>query len=276
MRDGTHIALDIYHPAEEALSALYAVAPYLKDEAELPAVPTFRWRETGPIEWYVERGHAYVLADTRGSGNSEGSWRFFDQHEQHDTYDTIEWIADQSWCTGKVGMIGESYYAIIRWLAAAQDPPHLECIAPFDGLVDLYRDAVYHGGIVSSNFLATWPFTRRANHLLDQSEPLNAESMEYDLMDEVLTHRIDDAWYRRRSVISQLNQICVPTYSIGTWEGLGPHLRGNLVGFERTQAPKKLLVVLAMDGKCSARQRFTTECCFRGTTAGSRATRTVS
>jgi predicted acyl esterase len=129
---------------------------------------------------------------------------------------------------------------------------------------------------MSSNFLATWPFTRRANHLLDQPEPLNAESMEYDLMNEVLTHRIDDAWYRRRSVISQLKQICVPTYSIGTWEGLGLHLRGNLVGFERTQAPKKLLVVLAMDGKCSARQRFTTECCFRGTTAGSRATRTVS
>ena len=92
MRDGIHIAVDVYRPdAPGTFPTLYAVSPYQKDLAYLPAIPTFRFRETGDIRWWVEQGYVYVNADVRGSGKStEGHWRLMSQSEQEDLYDTIE------------------------------------------------------------------------------------------------------------------------------------------------------------------------------------------
>jgi len=66
----------------------------------------FLWRETGPIEWYVEQGYAYVHADVRGTGISGGEFGFLSRAEQLDLHDVIEWIARQKWSNGKVGASG--------------------------------------------------------------------------------------------------------------------------------------------------------------------------
>ena len=58
----------------------------------MPAYPLFLWRETGPVEWYVENGYAYVHADVRGSGGSEGEFGFMDAAEQQDYVQLIAWI----------------------------------------------------------------------------------------------------------------------------------------------------------------------------------------
>ena len=79
--------------------------------------------------------------DVRGTGRSGGEFRFLDKREQRDLYEVIEWIAQQPWSNGKVGGIGQSYYACSQWFMAIENPPHLACIAPFDGLVDNYRDS---------------------------------------------------------------------------------------------------------------------------------------
>ena len=88
----------------------------------MPAYPLFLWRETGPVEWYVENGYAYVHADVRGSGGSEGEFGFMDAVEQQDYVQLIAWIVRQSWCNGKVGGIGQSYYAMAQWLMATLEP----------------------------------------------------------------------------------------------------------------------------------------------------------
>ena len=89
-------------------------------------------------------------ADVRGSGGSEGEFGFMDATEQQDYVQLIAWIIRQSWCNGKVGGIGQSYYAMAQWLMATLNPPGLACIAPYDGLVDQYRCSNYHGGIYCS------------------------------------------------------------------------------------------------------------------------------
>ena len=106
VRDGVKIAVRIYRPEGSGkFPALFAVSPYRYDNNDMPATPVFLWRETGPIEWYVSQGYAYVHADVRGTGFSEGDYRFLDKKEQTDLYDVIEWIGTQSWCNGKVGGI---------------------------------------------------------------------------------------------------------------------------------------------------------------------------
>ena len=242
MRDGVRVAVDVYRPDDPGgFRALYASSPYQKDLVYLPSVPTFHLRETNDIDWFVQRGYVYVHADARGTGKSvEGVWKFHSEAEQNDHYDLIEWMAQQPWCTGRVGMIGESYYGWTQWFAAAKQPPHLTTIVPFDGGSDMYRDVVYHGGLLGMGFLTWWHFNLRANHLVDLGEPADPNIMKWDMVYEVLRHPTHDEFWEERSV--DFERITIPVYSIGMWHKIGLHLRGNLVGFEQVKGPKKLLV----------------------------------
>lgn len=244
MRDGISIRADVYRPDEPGrYPALYAVSPYQKDLAGLPAYPAFLWRETGPIEWYVQQGYVYVLADARGTGASDqGVWEYFGPEEQTDLYDAIEWIADQDWCTGKVGMIGQSYFGMAQWSAAIQAPPSLTCIAPYDAKIDHYRDGQFHGGIPAFGLPIIWSFGVRYNHLNGPPGPESAARLKTDLVQAMLAHPTDDEFWRLRSPYWGLAGSTVPTFSIGSWGKNALHLRGNLIGYELTSGPKKLLV----------------------------------
>ena len=241
MPDGIELAVDVYRPdAPGTFPSLLACSCYQKDLVYLPAVTTFHMRETNDIDWFVQRGYAYVNADLRGTGKSGGVWKFHSYEEQRDMYELIEWIARQGWCSGKVGMIGESYYAWTQWFAAAMQPPHLATIVPWDGGADMYRDVVFHGGLVSMGFLTWWHFNLRANHLMDLPGPHPPEKMSWDMVYEVLKHPTFDAFWEERR--ADFKKIKVPVYSIGIWHKVGLHLRGNLRGFEELEVPKKLMV----------------------------------
>lgn len=244
MRDGISIRADVYRPDEPGrYPALYAVSPYQKDLAGLPAYPAFLWRETGPIEWYVRQGYVYVLADARGTGASDqGVWEYFGPEEQTDLYDAIEWIAVQDWCTGKVGMIGQSYFGMAQWSAAIQAPPSLTCIAPYDAKIDHYRDGQFHGGIPAFGLPIIWSFGVRYNHLNGPPGPESAARLKTDLVQAMLAHPTDDEFWRIRSPYWGLAGSTIPTFSIGSWGKNALHLRGNLIGYELTSGPKKLLV----------------------------------
>ncbi len=148
MSDGVRIAAALFLPdAPGRYPVLLAASPYRFDNDAAPAIPLFLWRETGPIKWYLEQGYAYVHMDVRGTGRSGGEYHYQCKREQRDLYEVIEWIARQRWSNGKVGGIGQSYFARSQWFMATENPPHLACVAPFDGHIDTYRDSAYTGGI---------------------------------------------------------------------------------------------------------------------------------
>ncbi len=70
--------------------------------------------------------------------------------------DVIEWAASQPWSTGKVGLLGISYYAGSQWRVAARQPKGLACMIPWEGMSDYYRDRCRHGGILSNTFIDFW------------------------------------------------------------------------------------------------------------------------
>lgn len=240
-RDGIELMIDIYHPVDWGVTrypALLAASGYQKATAGLPVVPTYPFRETGPIEWYVQRGYVYVLADVRGTGSSAGRWALHGASEQHDLYDMIEWIAAQPWCTSKVGMIGQSYFGLIQWLAAIQNPPHLTCIAPYDALVDHYRDSLFHGGILCT-FTADWDRVLRGNHVWG---PGSANPLRFDTnpVDAALEHPLDDEFWQARQAFKHLEEITIPVLSVGNWGKNSLHARGNIIGYERVGGVKRL------------------------------------
>ena len=246
MRDGGWLAADIYRPRSEGRHPVLLVASgYPKQLDYLPSNPAYRFRETSDFEWWVDQGYALVRTDARGTGEStEGSWDFFGPGEQGDLCDSIEWAAVQSWSNGAVGMLGQSYFAQVQWLAAVNQPPSLKCIAPYDGLVDIYRDLAWHGGIFSQEFVTGW--AARQIHLNHRpfEDPPPPNVMSFDVTGELIRHRLDAAFYRSRSAFWRLDRIRVPVYSIGAWEKVRLHTRGNLLGFENVaHVPRKLLMV---------------------------------
>src|SRR5271155_805566 len=242
MRDGVRLSLCVYRPEVAGrFPVLFAASPYQYEMDDVPAYPLFLWRETGPVEWYVSQGYAYVHADVRGSGRSEGEFEFMGLNEQQDYLDLIAWIVRQPWCNGRVGGIGQSYYAMAQWLMATYNPPGLACIAPYDGLVDQYRGSNYHGGIYCS-YRSVWYTSLRADNQHRLAGQHGRPPMKFDLVGAIIDHPLDDEFWRQRSPYWRLDRIKCPVLSIGHWGKMGLHLRGNILGYEEVKAPKKLVV----------------------------------
>lgn len=242
-RDGARIAVRIYRPeAGGRYPALYAASPYRYDNNEAPDTGLFPWRETGPVAWYVDRHHyVFVHADVRGTGRSEGEYRFLDRKEQQAHYDVIEWIAAQPWCNGKVGGIGQSYYCMSQWFMAIENPPSLACIGAYDGMVDLYQYFGFTGGIEKS-YLAFW---YHGSVRVPNRFPANGSAprdLPYDAPGEALRHPLYDDFWRERSPMESLDRIRVPLFSIGVWGKRELHLAGNIMGYQRAQGAKKLYI----------------------------------
>jgi putative CocE/NonD family hydrolase len=106
-------------------------------------------------KFYAEHGYVFVIQDTRGRGDSDGTFNFFFS-EGKDGYDTIEWLAAQPWSNGKVGMIGVSYLGTVQWLAAREHPPHLVCIVPTAPAGRYFNEIPYYGGAFASAWALSW------------------------------------------------------------------------------------------------------------------------
>ncbi|HLH78268.1 MAG TPA: CocE/NonD family hydrolase [Candidatus Binataceae bacterium] len=241
MRDGARLGARIYRPDSGRSPALLAIGPYRYDNNQLPPSPQFLWRETGPIEWYVSQGYAFVHVDVRGTGISDGEFGLLDRIEQQDMFDVVEWIARQPWCSGKVGGIGESYYCMAQWFMGAVNPPHLACIAPYDGMTDPYRYLAYQGGI-EGYFPSFW-YTISVR--LPNLHPANRDhprEVTRDLMLDIQRHPFYDEFWRERAAVEQLDKIQVPAFIIGVWAKNDFHLPGMLIGYERVRGPRKLLI----------------------------------
>ena len=121
MRDGTALMADVHRPdAGGRFPALIAASPYPRQIQDLGAPMGFI--EAGATDFWVPRGYVHVIANLRGTGDSEGEYGFFDAQERLDMYDLVEWVAAQPWCDGNVGMIGISYFAMTQLEAAVERP----------------------------------------------------------------------------------------------------------------------------------------------------------
>jgi len=162
MRDGVRLAINVFRPdARGKFPALLAMSGYGKEEMELllppqPLAKSAVWDgniEAGDFNDIVPRGYVHVIGDIRGTGRSEGE---FPGPQGKDNFDLIEWIAQQPWCNGNVGMVGYSAFSVTQLFTAIEQPPHLKCIAVSHIMADNYRDFAYHGGILSLMAYGVW------------------------------------------------------------------------------------------------------------------------
>ncbi len=214
------------------------------------------WELVDPEKW-VPEGYALVRVDSRGTGRSPGFVDPWSPRETQDLYACIEWSGTQPWCNGKVGLNGISYYAMNAWQVATLSPPHLSAICAWEGSSDYYREATYHGGIMSG-FLTNW-FPRAVHRsqfgcgergsrskvtgeLVCGPEILSEEELQKNRIDYeawILAHPLVDDEHRSRT--PDLSLINVPVLSAANWGGQGLHTRGNFEGFMGAASKDKWL-----------------------------------
>ena len=108
MRDGVQLVADLWLPAGKGpFPAIVFQTPY---QRTLELVSGNRPPEMG--EYFARHGYAWMAQDTRGRGDSDGSFSFF-HDDGRDGYDTIEWVARQSWSDGRVCTMGVSYMGTV-------------------------------------------------------------------------------------------------------------------------------------------------------------------
>ena len=120
MRDGVHLYTEIFLPSGAATSA--TAFPVTLCRSPYPYSRFSRSGGKGNIPKYLAAGYAVVFQLTRGQGQSEGQFRRY-KDDINDGYDTIQWLAEQVWSNGRVGMLGGSYCGVVQLLAARAKPP---------------------------------------------------------------------------------------------------------------------------------------------------------
>ncbi len=242
LRDGVMIYTDIYRPDGEdgPLPVVLLWSAYGKHYRWPPPVLAMFTQNAqvsrhAPIECqdpavWCPAGYAVVVPDPRGVFGSEGDATYWSPQEGDDIHDTVEWIAQQPWSTGKVGMAGASYFAIVQWFAGVTHPPHLSALMPYDGMSDLYREIGFHGGIPNPGFVDFW----------------NAQVMFSDRQVESWTKAmeihpfLDDFWQGKAPAVEEID---IPTYVIASWTDHAVHTRGSLAAFMRLGSEQKWLEV---------------------------------
>ncbi|MCL1895459.1 MAG: CocE/NonD family hydrolase [Clostridiales bacterium] len=239
MRDGTKTYCDIFRPAGQAnVPVIISYSFYGKracvdnPDVEYGAfgVPEGSFSKNAKFEgpdpeYWCHHGYAVANYDQRGVNNSEGDIALSSSFEGEDAYDLVEFLAGLEWCNGKVGFSGNSGLAVIQWKAASERPPHLACIAPWEGTMDNYRQMLSVGGISECGF----------NPYLFGM--MYGQGYMEDHYKMVLERPLYDAYWADK--VAKIENIDVPAYITGGWNHF--HLYGAVEGFSGISSKEKWL-----------------------------------
>ena len=214
MRDGTRLATSVYFPEGQGpWPVVLARSPYGR---------------TGGIHDALgaqanERGYVFVIQDLRGRGDSEGDpWIIFQSDgwgERQDGFDTVEWIAEQAWCNGKVGTWGMSALGITQAMMAPSRPPHLKCQHIAFAFSNMYAHCAYQGGVWRPELLEAW---------------LKATGMVERNLDTFASHPAYDNFWMDFDAVSKASEVNAPAILIGGWYDC--FSQGTIDGFVALQS----------------------------------------
>lgn len=155
MRDGVTLATYVYLPdGPGPFPTLVLRTPY-----GLPLTPIGGYQDADSLEdtgrpdeevgWplITEAGFALVVQESRGTGASGGANMLLTS-EGPDGYDLVEWVADQTWSNGAIGIMGDSAAGVAAALAAAEQPPSLDALYTQNASHSIIDDLTSPGGAV--------------------------------------------------------------------------------------------------------------------------------
>lgn len=199
MRDGQRLSAYLYFPSGSGPWP----AVFEQRYADLRAAGTRK-----AAAKLAEAGYVVALVNFRGTHLSEGTWvgyRALGWGELKDGYDTCEWLAKQSWCTGNIGTFGSSQGGYAQNFLAVTQPPHLKCQYMVDTGLSLFQEGYRIGGIT------------RPNRFLAMASNCKNPDDNRRLLEEWFRHPNYDDYWRQEDCSLHFDKMNVPCFTIGSW-----------------------------------------------------------
>jgi hypothetical protein len=212
MSDGIELATTVYRPQGSGpFPVIVARTPYNKDGLK------------GEAQRFCKNGYAFVAQDLRGRFKSRGHHAVIFHNDgwnsPHDGHDTLEWIARQSWCSGKIGSTGGSALGITQNMAAPGAPRALAAQHVVVAFSDMYRQGAYQGGAFRSGLLENW---------------LKGTGMTDVNLKTFVAHPRYDEFWEELNAETQAERVNAPGVFFGGWYDI--FLQGTINSFTTIQS----------------------------------------
>ena len=226
MSDGIRLSARIWMPeyaVNNPVPAILEYIPYRKRDGT-------RVRDDCRHRYWAGHGYICIRLDIRGTGDSEGL--ITDEYalsEQNDAIEAIAWIANQPWCSGKVGMTGISWGGFNSLQVAARRPPALKAIITHCSTDDRYTDDCHWMG----GCMLTDGFTWGSGFYHMMTRPPDPEIAGDNWFDQWMqrleewapptsniwmNHQTRDDYWRHGSICENYDDIECAVYAVGGWE----------------------------------------------------------
>ena len=232
MRDGVKLSADVYGATPSVRKpVLLQRTPYNKAGAAATALR------------FAKEGYVVVVQDTRGRFESEGEF-FPYNNEGQDGFDTAEWILQQPWSDGRIGMWGASYVGAVQYQALAEGAPGIVVVCPTATWNSFYRN-IYTGGVARLALIGTaaaglYPPPQEKTVPADWYRTLlSAPLSDLDLaigwripwLRTILTHPKPDGFWKRLDLTAEMEKTPVPAqHVVGYYDFF---LRETVANFQR-------------------------------------------
>ncbi|WP_406648801.1 CocE/NonD family hydrolase [Aliisedimentitalea scapharcae] len=224
LSDGCRLSARVWRPVDAATDPVPAILEYLPYRKRDGT--TARDALTHP--YLAEHGYACIRVDMRGNGDSHGVMEDeYTQQELDDAVEVINWLAEQPWCSGTVGMMGISWGGFNALQVAALQPDPLKAIITLCSTTDRYADDIhYKGGCLLNENLGwgatMWSYSSRApdpSLRTDDWRELWLDRLDNEpfLPATWLKHQRRDAYWQHGSVCEDYSAIKAATLAIGGW-----------------------------------------------------------
>ena len=221
---GVRLAARLWLPADaehDPVPALLEYLPYRKRDMT-------RGRDEPMHHYFAGHGYASVRVDLRGAGDSFGVMHDeYAKQEQDDAVEVIAWLAEQPWCSGKVGMFGISWGGFNALQVAARRPPALGAIITSCSTDDRYTDDMHYAGgcLLNDNF--DWGTTFFSILPLPGDPRVMGEGWRDNWRERLrsapcpvetwLEHQCRDAYWEHGSINEDYRAIRCPVFAVGGW-----------------------------------------------------------
>jgi predicted acyl esterase len=199
MRDGKHLSAWLYLPPGDGPWPVVFEQRYAGLQGEST--------RQSATELAAE-GYVVGMVNFRGTHLSEGTWvgyRALQWGELQDGYDTCEWLATQSWSTGKVGTFGSSQAGYAQNYLAVTQPPHLVCQYMTDTGLSLFEEGYRIGG------------TTRPERFHGMDGVCRDPKDNQRLLKEWFEHPNYDEYWQAEDCTRHFDKMNVPCFTIGSW-----------------------------------------------------------
>lgn len=220
----------------------------------------------GQDKFMNKRGYISVAVDVLGSGMSSDEAQLLGAAEQAGYADAVNWVTQQPWFNGQLGLAGTSYLGITSLLTAKQGHPAVKAVFAQVPMGDSYRGTVGVGGLLNAKFISLWlPLTQSlsvGNSLAISNNPAYADQIKaanqqhIDAVDSWYLPTVgnslagqagyatdDGDFWTIRSPLEGASKIKVPTFLVGSTNDIFQRDEPLLYEQIKKNANTKLVIV---------------------------------